>query len=1164
MDNEDDFLFEESLDDISFTVSEPDDQPLSISIDICNGSPLNPKDFIGAHFNINSIRALGRLDQLNHISNILNLDYIIINESKLDETVPNNLIALDRFHEPIRKDRDINGGGCLVYVSKHLTFKRQQKFESVHFEHIWVDIRISDKVYSVNAMYRPPNESNQALFLQEVELILTKMAENRVENFILASDLNFGNCYSKNPLLTPKALDEMAPELFESFGVRQLIDIPTRVTRTTTSLLDLVFCNNINNITSHGILPQIADHNGTFIGFHCHKEKVKTKTKIVHDYKKLDEKALLEHMKSINFEELVFSQPSNQQADAISNIFRNAFEMFVPQKTVVLRPKDPPWVNAYTRLLLRKKNRNYAFFKKIKTQYNNAIAKPGLSHDTVTRLTSKLNSADAKSKLAAKESTKANRRAKQTFFNTVSSTMHNSRISAKKKFSILSKLMKNNKVSEIPPIIDNDKVIKDSKQKSDIFNSFFAEKATVAGADDPAPELPPKEDIFEKLAIINTSPIEVAKLCRDIKKSNSSHCGIPGKFLAMIATPISFPLSRVFNNIFEIGEFPEIFKLGHITALYKGDGLKSDKENYRGIHLLPTLSKVAESIIHKRLLAHFLTNNVISERQAAYLKGDSTTQQLLYLVHQIKSSWTEGKITQACFLDVSAAFDKCWINGLVAKLEQIQVSDSCLVLLKSYLSDRKICTVIDGVKSEILDIKAGVPQGSRLGPLLWILYIQDIQDDLESECLLFADDTCIFTTEDDPALASLILQRDLEKLGLWANKWKVLFNARKTKDMIFAPKRSTSLSPPLFLNNTVVERVHQHKHLGLWLSSDLDWEKHINYTCLRANRKMAVLRSVRFLNRSTLDLLYKLTVRSVVEYALVVYYHSLKQTQIKRLDQIQYRAAKLCTGALHFTSQTKLEEDLSWESIHDRAEFLGLSVFHKIRDFDTRPLIKKCMPPVEVKARLTRSTKLYVEHKYKKYQNQTFMKSFFPHFTKIYNNLEPQTRNLSMVDFKEKLKPKYKRKKVKHFSRGISKWSNSLHTQLRVGRSFLAADGFKINLVESNKCQNCQPNNDQEPRPVPETATHYLLVCNKFENKRIEMLSKVKQSIPNFQKLTQKRQTEILLHGINLENEEPDPRNLSIVFAMQRYILQTERFVFGDNITNPPQPPPQPINPPNQ
>ena len=1157
-------IFEESFDEISFTVSEPDEQPQSISLDIGNGSPLNPKDFVGVHFNINSITALGRLDQLNHISNVLKLDYLVINESKLDATIPNSLIALDRFHEPIRKDRNRDGGGCILYVSKNLTFKRQLKLESDHFDHIWVDIRMGDKIYSVNALYRPPNVSNHELFLQEIDSILTKMATNKAENFILASDLNFGNCYSKNPILTPKPLDDLAPELFESHGLRQLIDIPTRVTKTTTSLIDLVFCRNIDNITCHGTLPQIADHEGTFVSFHSHKEKPKNKTKKVFDYKKLDEKALLDHIKEVDFQSLIFSKPVNQQAEAITNILTTAFEKFVPVKTVVIRPTDPPWVNSYTRLLLRKKNRNYAFFKKIKTQYHNAIARPGLSHENITRLTAKLNSAESKSKVADKESTKANRRAKQAFFNSVSSTMHNSRISAKKKFSILSKLMKNNKVSEIPPILDKDKVVTDAKSKSDIFNTFFADKATVSGADDPAPELPPKEDIFEKLSQINTSPIEVAKLCRDIKKSNASHCGIPGKFLAIIATPISFPLYKVFNNIFEIGYFPEIFKVGHITALYKGDGLKSDKANYRGIHLLPTLSKIAESIIHKRLLAHFLTNNVISERQAAYIKGDSTTQQLLYLVHQIKTSWTKGKITQACFLDVSAAFDKCWINGLLAKLEQIQVEDSCLELLKSYLSDRKICTVIDGVKSQFLDVKAGVPQGSRLGPLLWILYIQDIQDDLESECLLFADDTCIFTTDDDPALTALVLNRDLEKLALWAKKWKVLFNPGKSKDMIFAPKRSFSLSPPLLLNNTIVERIYQHKHLGLWLSSDLDWEKHINYTCLRANRKLAVLRSVRFLNRATLDLLYKLTVRSVIEYAMVVFYNSLKQTQMGRLDQIQYRAAKLATGALHFTSQIKLEKDLSWESVADRAEFLGLSVFHKIRDFDTRPLIKKCMPAFAVKNRFTRSTKMYVEHKYQKYQNQTFMKSFFPHFTKLYNNLESATRNLPMVEFKEKLKPKYKHKKVKHFSRGLSKWSNSLHTQLRVGRSFLAADGFKINLADSNKCQQCTAVPDQQLKSVSETALHYFLCCNKFDDKRITLLAKIKQYVPNFQKLNQKMQIEILLTGINLENEEPDPRNLGIALAVQRYIIQTERFIYGDAIiTPPPPPPPPPINPPN-
>ena len=1157
------FILEDSFDEISFTFSEPEDQPKSIAVDLSNGSPLNPNDFIGVHYNINSLTALGRLDQLNHISRSLNLDYLVINESKLDTTIPSNLLQLDGFHEPVRSDRNRDGGGCLIYISKVLTFKRQSRNESKHFEHIWVDGRINDKIYSINAMYRPPNVENHDLFLEEVELILSKGASHKCDNFILASDLNFGNIYCKHPFLQPKPLDDSAPELFESFGFSQIIDIPTRVTKTTTSLIDLIFCLNIDSITCHGTLPQIADHDGTFVSFHCVKVKPKVKTRKVFDYKNLNENDLLEYIKNIDFEGIVFSKPVLQQADAITEILSSAFEKFVATKTVVIRSTDPPWVNSYTRLLLRKKNRNYAFFRKIKIQHESAVGKGNLSPEIVTRMLHKLDKAENKSKTASKESTKANRRAKQAFFNTVSSTMHNRNIPAKKKFSILSKLMKNNKVSHIPPIIDKEEVVTDPERKSNIFNEFFAEKATVEGADEPAPELPPRDDIFEKLGQINTSPIEVAKLCRDIKKSNSSHCGIPGKFLAIIATPISFPLYKIFNNLFDIGHFPDIFKIGHITALYKGDGLKSDKANYRGIHLLPTLSKIAESIIHARLLSHFQTNNIISERQAAYIKGDSTTQQLLYIVHLIKSSWTTGNITQGCFLDVSAAFDKCWINGLLAKLEQVKVEDKLLLLFKSYLSDRKICTVVDGSKSEFLDVKAGVPQGSRLGPLLWILYIQDIQDDLESECLLFADDTCLFVCGVDPGETAIILNRDLEKLGLWAKKWKVTFNAGKSKDMIFTPNKCLN-SPGLILDAAYIKPVHFHKHLGLWLSADLDWEKHISYTCLRANGKLAVLRSVRFLDRATLDLLYKLTVRSVMEYAMVVYFNSLKQTQLRRLNQVQYRAAKLCTGALHFSSQAKLETDLSWESISDRAEFLGLSVFHKIRDFDTRPLIKKCMPPVEVKQRATRSTKLFVEHKFQRYQNVTFMNSFFPHFTKLYNKIEPSTRNLSNQDFKEKLKPIYKHKKVKHFSRGLSKWSNSLHTQLRVGRSYLAADGFAINLQDSNLCENCKPVPGHQRKSVPENSSHFFISCNKYVEERATLFAKISQYVKNFPNLTQKRQLEIILRGINLENVEPDSRNIGILFAVQKFIIQTKRFLPADDpITPPPlQPTPAPAQPP--
>ena len=259
-----------------------------------------------------------------------------------------------------------------------------------------------------------------------------------------------------------------------------------------------------------------------------------------------------------------------------------------------------------------------------------------------------------------------------------------------------------------------------------------------------------------------------------------------------------------------------------------------------------------------------------------------------------------------------------------------------------------------------------------------------------------------------------------------------------------------------------------------------------------------------------------------------------------------------------------METDLSWESISDRAEFLGLSVFHKIRDFDTRPLIKKCMPPVEVKQRATRSTKLFVEHKFQRYQNVTFMNSFFPHFTKLYNKIEPSTRNLSNQDFKEKLKPIYKHKKVKHFSRGLSKWSNSLHTQLRVGRSYLAADGFAINLQDSNLCENCKPVPGHQRKSVPENSSHFFISCNKYVEERATLFAKISQYVKNFPNLTQKRQLEIILRGINLENVEPDSRNIGILFAVQKFIIQTKRFLPADDpITPPPlQPTPAPAQPP--
>ena len=216
----------------------------------------------------------------------------------------------------------------------------------------------------------------------------------------------------------------------------------------------------------------------------------------------------------------------------------------------------------------------------------------------MTRLFNKKCAAFDKSHESRNNSTNANRRAQKAFYNSVNATMNNPHISSKKKYGILTKLMK-----RIPPLIDNDQTITDPKLKSDLLNKHFSSKATFASPDDIPPQLD-KFDVLSDLSAINTSPIELSKIIISMKKSIQSHCGIPGKFLSLIATPISFPLSTLFNDMFREGFFPDEFKVAHVTAIWKQKGLKSSKQSYCPICLLPTLAKICESVMHQRLLSH--------------------------------------------------------------------------------------------------------------------------------------------------------------------------------------------------------------------------------------------------------------------------------------------------------------------------------------------------------------------------------------------------------------------------------------------------------------------------------------------------------------------------------------------------------------------------------
>ena len=523
---------------------------------------------------------------------------------------------------------------------------------------------------------------------------------------------------------------------------------------------------------------------------------------------------------------------------------------------------------------------------------------------------------------------------------------------------------------------------------------------------------------------------------------------------------------------------------------------------------------------------HCTDHNLITDRQAAYISGDSTINQLLTLVHKIQKSWTENNLTQAAFLDIHAAFDKVWHAGLIAKLKQVGVEDKALKLFESYLEGRHQVVVIDGVKSNIESIKAGVPQGSRLGPLLFLIYINDIIEDIESEIFIFADDTTIAASGKTPELTSNKLNRDLIKIKQWSDKWKVTFNAKKSKEMIFS-KHTYLNTAPLKFNNINIDRVTIHKHLGVHLSSNLDWSEQLKRVCLKANQKIGVLKHIKLLQRHTLDVLYKIIVRSVLDYGLPIYFNSLSLSDKERLERIQYNAAKLVTGALPCTSRVKLYEELGWETIQQRADFLGLTLYHKIHLGQTRPLIRSNMQPRELTT--TRSSGDYTPFKYK---TARFSKTYFPYFTKQWNTLHKDLKNLALSDFKNNLKCKIKPHKYKHFSRG-HKQSCTLLTQIRLGQSNLKVHQFKIGVSDTTECSCGHKFENPE---------HFIAQCPKYAEERQILYDRMLQFIPNFKRLPQIRQCQILVFGYQPTDPELIKINTKIMKYTQSFIQHSKRF----------------------
>ena len=980
-------------------------------------------------------------------------------------------------------------------------------------------------------MYRPPGCNKQS-FKLNLTATLEKLRNNKPHVNIITGDYNCGANHEFFGTLPTTPFDFEVTNIFQQNFLSQLVDVPTRYSTSinghSVSLLDHIWIDRIDLVNKTSVISQISDH--CLLGLELDLICRKPKNKIIEKFRFSD-------MSPQNHLDLKLHLQSFQQSDAwspdqhcleLTKHLTEGLSKFVPRVKYKQKDLDIPWSNSQIRRILLKKNRAYKVYRQTLNSFN--LLRP--TDNNYYTMGVRVSQKDQLFKQASKNYKKASRAEKNRYFSNLKNVWSNPQIPTKKKFGILLKLTKCNKNASIPPLLESEKIVDDPVEKANLFNQFFTGKSQVINPNDHPPDLEKIEtdDIFEH---INTSHYEIGPIIKSMKNSDFSPCGIPSAFIKLLYTHtgslITKMISDLLNSIFSSGCYPQIWKLSHITPIHK-KGTKSDKSNYRPISILPTLSKITESVIHSRLLRHLLSNNIISKQQAAYLPSDSTAQQLLSMIHLIKTTMASNNIAQGVFLDVSAAFDAVWHKGLLAKLEQINISGTALQLFSNYLSNRHSVTVIDGHKSTELPLLAGVPQGSRLGPLLFIIYINDLVSDLESNPFVYADDTTLIATGSSTYETTNILNRDLFKISNWAHTWKVTFNASKSKDMIFS--KFLLPSYPTILGLQCIERVHLHKHLGLYINSSLTWDKHIESIVKKVNLKLSIMWQVKELSRQCLDVLYKLHVRSSIDYAITVFGPSLNASQIKILDNLNYRAARLVTGAQKYTSSEKLLNELGWENTTKRIEYLCLTQFYKIIHRQTTPLVHENLPP-----RLNSNYPTNRTFQHYPFMSSFFVNSFFPFSIRRWDQLDPDLRNEpDFTEFKIKLKEKLKPHKFKHFHCGF-KYPNTLHTQLRLGRSFLNCHLFPIGLSITKYCQ-CGS---------LESVEHFLLDCKLYDHARVLLFQKLDGLLERKPSTyTKQSLCHILLCGEKPHLPEKFVHNKFIFFAVQTFLCRTKRLFFNE------------------
>lgn len=735
---------------------------------------------------------------------------------------------------------------------------------------LWIKLSLTPKenIY-LCCLYRSPSADDSIYDLLTSQIQQFYMEDPACEIVVLGDF----NAHHKTWLGFSKSTDvhgEAALLFSLTNDLTQMVSCPTRFP--SHSLLDLFMTSAPELYVVSTVAPLGTSDHAVVC---CTRSIESSSTKVGKRRKRLFNKADWDSLCNF-YSGYNWSSCENEDIDVytanITNVIQLGMDLFIPTKVMPDAETSAPWFNLPC----------YTAYSKKQAAYRKWKSKPCAATQSAF-------------KAARNNVKKVIRQAKRDFQARLQEKINSNKLTPRQFWSVFRNLSGGSKPS-MPTLSAGGQTVSSPLDKAELLNSMFSANSTLDAGNKLPPKLAPRTT--HSLRHVNFHHRTTYKILSklDVGKAEGADC-IPTVVLKRCAFELALPLTRLFAHSFRKGKVPSSWKFAVVQPVPK-PGDARNPLNYRPISLLPVIGKVMERVVNQSLVSFLRHHNLLNDCQYGFLSERSTADLLTVLFQKWSDALDSGSEVRTISLDISKAFDKVWHDGLLAKLQSYGVSGPLFNWLKDYLSNRRQAVRVDGFISGSQSINAGVPQGSVLGPTLFLIFINDLPDVTSNPLHLFADDSTVHAQLPSGPLTeareetAAALNSDLAKIDAWGEQWLVAFNATKTTQLIIS-RRSDQNFPASHFQRTELSFASDMKLLGISFDGKLSLDKHVHDKLRIASRMIGMLyRQRTLLPVSCMLQVYKSLIRPHLEYCSHLIGSASKGTLLL-VEKLQNRAMRI-------------------------------------------------------------------------------------------------------------------------------------------------------------------------------------------------------------------------------------------------------------------------------